>query len=30
MILNYLLDMDIDDKAVLDMGCGTGVLGILA
>ncbi len=30
MILNYLLEMDIDDKAVLDMGCGTGVLGILA
>ncbi|MBO5086129.1 MAG: 50S ribosomal protein L11 methyltransferase [Paludibacteraceae bacterium] len=30
MILTYLLDMDIDDKAVLDMGCGTGVLGILA
>lgn len=30
MILNYLLDMNIDDKAVLDMGCGTGVLGILA
>ena len=30
MILNYLIDMDIDDKAVLDMGCGTGVLGILA
>ena len=30
MILTYLLDMDITDKAVLDMGCGTGVLGILA
>ena len=30
MILTYLLEMDIDDKAVLDMGCGTGVLGILA
>lgn len=30
MILTYLLDMDINDKAVLDMGCGTGVLGILA
>ena len=29
MILTYLLDMDITDKAVLDMGCGTGVLGIL-
>jgi ribosomal protein L11 methyltransferase len=30
MILTYLLEMDIEDKAVLDMGCGTGVLGILA
>ena len=30
MILTYLLYMDITDKAVLDMGCGTGVLGILA
>ena len=30
MILTYLLEMDITDKAVLDMGCGTGVLGILA
>ena len=30
MILTYLLEMEIDDKAVLDMGCGTGVLGILA
>lgn len=30
MILTYLLEMDIADKAVLDMGCGTGVLGILA
>lgn len=30
MILTYLLEMDIADKTILDMGCGTGVLGILA
>ena len=30
MILTYLLDLDITAKAVLDMRCGTGVLGILA
>lgn len=30
MILSYLLDNLIYGKRVLDMGCGTGVLGILA
>lgn len=29
MILEHLLDMDVAGKAVLDMGCGTGVLAIL-
>ena len=30
MMLKYLLDTDIEGKSVLDMGCGTGVLAILA
>ncbi len=30
LIIRYLLDFDLKDKAVLDMGCGTGVLGIVA
>ncbi len=30
MILEYILDMDIKGKRVLDMGCGSGVLAILA
>lgn len=29
MMLQYLLENDLDDKAVLDMGCGTAVLAIL-
>lgn len=30
MMLKYILDENIESKAVLDMGCGTGILGILA
>lgn len=30
LMLNYLLDMDLDGKSLLDMGSGTGVLAILA
>lgn len=30
LMISALLDMDIKNKTVLDMGCGTGVLGILA
>ncbi len=30
LMVSALLDMDIKNKTVLDMGCGTGVLGILA
>lgn len=30
MMLNYLLDLDLAGKRVLDMGCGTAVLAILA
>lgn len=30
MMLQYLLDIDISERTVLDMGCGTGVLAILA
>jgi ribosomal protein L11 methyltransferase len=30
MMAEYLLDLDIRDKTVLDMGTGTGILGILA
>ena len=30
MLLTYLLEHDITDKEVLDMGCGTGVLAIMA
>ena len=29
-MMRYLLDMDIQGKRVLDMGCGTGILAILA
>lgn len=30
LIIEYLLDIDLTAKKVLDMGCGTGVLAILA
>lgn len=30
MIIEYLLSLDMKDKSVMDMGCGTGVLGILS
>ena len=30
LMLDYLLDMDLKGKAVLDVGSGTGVLAILA
>jgi len=30
MMIQFILDSDIQDKTVLDMGCGTGVLAILA
>jgi len=30
MMLETILDNDMHDKSVLDMGCGTGILGILA
>lgn len=30
MIVSLLLDMDLKDKNVLDCGCGTGILGIVA
>jgi ribosomal protein L11 methyltransferase len=30
MIMEYLLETDVKDKSILDMGCGTGILGILA
>ena len=30
LILKELLDLDLDKQTVLDMGCGTGILGILA
>ncbi|PIF06431.1 MAG: 50S ribosomal protein L11 methyltransferase [Draconibacterium sp.] len=30
MMLEYILDIDFLGKTVLDMGCGTGILGILA
>lgn len=30
LMVSALLDMDIKERSVLDMGCGTGVLGILA
>lgn len=30
LAVEWLLEMDLKDKAVLDMGCGTGVLAILA
>lgn len=30
MMIQYILNNDFKDKSVLDMGCGTGVLAILA
>ena len=30
LIISYLLDIDLQDKTVLDMGCGTSILAILA
>lgn len=30
MMLQHILDIDVQGKSVLDMGCGTGVLAILA
>jgi len=30
LMVRYLLEMNLDGKSVLDMGCGTGVLAILA
>ncbi len=30
LILEYLLETEVKDKTVLDMGCGTGILAILA
>ena len=30
MMIQHLLDLDLENKKVLDMGCGTGILAILA
>ncbi len=30
LMIEHLLDLDIRDQVVLDMGCGTGILGIMA
>ncbi len=30
LMIEHLLQLDLTDKTVLDMGCGTGILGILA
>lgn len=30
LMISAILDLDVNDKSILDMGCGTGVLGIFA
>lgn len=30
LMIKHILEMDIAGKSILDMGCGTGILGILA
>ena len=30
LVMNYILDLKLDDSIILDMGCGTGVLSILS
>lgn len=30
LMVEYILELDLKDKSVLDMGCGTSILGILA
>lgn len=30
MMMKYILSADVEDKTILDMGCGTGILAILA
>ncbi len=30
LMIQHLLDLDLEDKSVLDMGCGTGILAIFA
>lgn len=30
LMIDYLMNTDVKDKTVLDMGCGTGILGLLA
>lgn len=30
MMIQHLLELDLTDKSVMDMGCGTAILGILA
>ncbi len=30
MMIEHLLEIDVEDKTILDMGCGTGILGIFA